>query len=137
MKECLQCRESTKRSIAKYCSNKCQLDFEYYSYINRWKDGMENGSRGIHAKNISGYIRRYMINKYNNSCSLCGWKEINITTGQVPLEIDHIDGNSDNNDEGNMRLICPNCHSLTASYRNLNKGNGREWRRDKYIKVTM
>ncbi len=41
------------------------------------------------------------------------------------LEIDHIDGNSDNNSEENLRLVCPNCHSLTSTYRGTNRGNGR------------
>jgi 5-methylcytosine-specific restriction endonuclease McrA len=54
-------------------------------------------------------------------------------TGRIPLEIDHIDGDSGHNTEGNLRLLCPNCHSLTPSYRNLNKGNGRLWRREKYV----
>ena len=46
-------------------------------------------------------------------------------TNTLPLEIDHIDGNSENNSEENLRLICPNCHSLTANYRGANRGNGR------------
>ncbi len=41
------------------------------------------------------------------------------------LEIDHIDGNSDNNSEENLRLVCPNCHSLTSTYCGTNRGNGR------------
>ncbi len=57
----------------------------------------------------------------------------NPVTGKVPLEIDHIDGDSENNKEENLRLICPNCHSLTPSFRNLNKGKGRAWR-IKYLK---
>lgn len=60
--------------------------------------------------------------------SVCGWNKINPVTKVVPLEIDHIDGNSENNKEENLRLICPNCHSLTSSFRNLNKGKGRGWR---------
>ena len=39
--------------------------------------------------------------------------------------VDHIDGNSDNNSEENLRLICPNCHSLTSTYRGANRGHGR------------
>ncbi|MGV8961879.1 MAG: HNH endonuclease signature motif containing protein [Candidatus Saccharimonadaceae bacterium] len=38
--------------------------------------------------------------------------------------MDHIDGDSQNNTEINLRLICPNCHSLTESYRGANKGKG-------------
>jgi len=36
---------------------------------------------------------------------------------KIPLELDHIDGNSSNNILSNLRLLCPNCHSLTPTYR--------------------
>ena len=56
---------------------------------------------------------------------MCGWAEINLITGTVPLVADHIDGNLRNNKENNLRLICPNCDSLTTTYAGLNRGNGR------------
>ena len=118
-----------------YCSNQCQMDQQYISFIEKWKQGLVGGGRGINAKNISGHVRRYLFEKYRmNGCMLCGWKERNVVTGEIPLEIDHIDGNSENSTEVNLRLICPNCHSLTDNFRNLNKGRGREWRRLKYLK---
>lgn len=66
-----------------------------------------------------------MFDKYQNKCSLCGWGETNPYTNTIPLEIDHIDGNAENNSEENLRLICPNCHSLTPTYRGANRGYGR------------
>jgi hypothetical protein len=39
----------------------------------------------------------------------------------IPLELDHIDGDSQNNHATNLRLLCPNCHALTATYRGKNK----------------
>jgi Zn finger protein HypA/HybF involved in hydrogenase expression len=91
------------------------------------------GDRGIVAKNISSYIKRYLIEKYGEKCSTCGWCQRNLVTKKVPLEIDHINGNADDNSEKNLRLICPNCHSLSENFRNLNKGRGRSWR-IKYLK---
>ena len=85
-------------------------------------------------KNLSCHVTRYLREKYANGCALCGWNAIRIVTGKIPLEIDHIDGNPDNNSENSLRVICPNCHSLTATFRNLNKGKGRSWRREKYRK---
>lgn len=121
--------------MAKYCSNKCQRDFQHDSYIKEWKAGKKSGNRGISTYNISQHISRYLMEKFEGRCSSCGWNEINPTTKTSPLEVDHIDGDANNNSEDNLRLLCPNCHSLTSNYRNLNKGKGRVWRRDKYAKI--
>ncbi len=40
----------------------------------------------------------------------------------IPLELDHIDGNSDNNAAANLRIICCNCHAQTPTYKGKNKG---------------
>lgn len=39
----------------------------------------------------------------------------------IPLELDHIDGNNKNNRLKNLRLLCPNCHALTPTYRSKNR----------------
>src|SRR3989344_7170073 len=120
--DCLHCDKKVKLTGKLYCSNRCQVDYQYASYVEGWKRGEVTGSRGINAKNISKHVLRYLNEKYGNACSICGWSEINKFSGKVPLEIDHLVGNSDNNFEKNLRLLCPNCHSLTSSFRNLNKG---------------
>ena len=132
MAKCKLCKTLLRRR-GSYCSNKCQATFEYQTFIRAWQQGKVDGGRGVYAKNLSGHVRRYMLEKYQ-SCSLCGWNLINPFTDRCPLEIDHIDGNSDNNSENNLRVLCPNCHSLTDSFKNLNKGKGRVWRRLKYLK---
>lgn len=43
----------------------------------------------------------------------------------IPLQMDHIDGNPDNNERFNLRLICPNCHAQTATYAGRNVGHHR------------
>jgi len=92
-------------------------------YIECWKAGLESGMRGSTA--ISRHIRSYLFDKYKSKCCKCGWSEVHKITGKVPLEVNHVDGNHKNNKESNLELICPNCHSLTDSYRSLNYGNGR------------
>jgi 5-methylcytosine-specific restriction endonuclease McrA len=67
-----------------------------------------------------------LLEKNNYSCSECGWNKINPKTGKSPLEIDHIDGDCSNNKEENLRVLCPNCHSLTPTWKALNKGNGNK-----------
>lgn len=128
MNSCIRCGKKPLRSFYKYCSNKCQQTHQYDEYIKRWKLGLVSGTRGINAKNISSYLRRYLLKKFGEKCSICGWNQKHPATGRVPLEVDHINGNADDNREENLRLICPNCHSLSSNFRNLNKGNGRAWR---------
>ena len=135
MNICLFCKEGLKkRHQVKFCSNKCQGDFQYILYIDKWRSGKKDGNRGISTRNISRHLKRYLIEKLGESCQKCGWNQKHPVTKSVPLEIDHIDGNSENNSEKNLRLLCPNCHALTPFYKNLNHGKGRMWRQKKYIK---
>ena len=122
------CGRKVARPTMKFFSNQCQQDFEYQDYISRWKGGLEAGSRGS-IGGISRHIRRYLNEKYQDRCSICGWAERHSITNSVPLEVDHVNGDWFDNREENLRVLCPNCHSLTPYFRNLNKGNGRPNRR--------
>ena len=99
----------------------------YIKYIIKWKAGLVDGMRGKYQ--ISSHIMRYLREKFDSKCSKCGWNEVNSYTGKIPLEVEHIDGNFRNNKEENLDLICPNCHSLTSTYKGANKGNGRKERK--------
>ena len=132
---CLCCGEILgPRHKIIYCSNKCQHDHQYKLWVSRWKSGVKAGNIGISSKNISRHLKRYLHEKFKYMCCICGWKKKHPITGNVPLEIEHVDGNSENNNEENLKLLCPNCHALTPFFKNLNRGNGRKWRTDKYIK---
>lgn len=126
IKYCINCDKKIS-SINKYCSTFCQSQYNYNKWIKRWKEGKETGLSGEYS--ISKKIRRYMFEKYNSKCARCGWGEVNPYTRNVPLETEHIDGDFKNNQEDNLILLCPNCHSLTATYKGANRGNGRKARK--------
>ena len=112
---CLQC--NTQIKTGKYCSNKCQ---------------------GIYVRNlkvISGTatsvtLKKYLLETQGHHC----WKCNNSTWNDqpIPLEIEHIDGHSENNSLENLSILCPNCHAQTLTYKNRNFGNGRHARRQRY-----
>lgn len=55
----------------------------------------------------------------DHKCEICGNTEWN--GKPIPLQLDHIDGNSHNHILTNLRLICPNCHAQTETYCGKNK----------------
>ena len=125
MKHCKVCEKEISAK-ATYCSNKCQQKNTKNTKVQQWLSneitGMKRGARLIHS------VREYLLERADHKCECCGWGEINPVTGRSPLEINHIDGNAGNNRPENLQVICPNCHSLTPTWKALNKGNGNKER---------
>jgi hypothetical protein len=119
---CKNCDKKLNKAKKKYCDNICQGQYkrkETFTLI-------ENGDNTLHFKNY----KKFLIEKHGDKCMKCGWCEIHETTGNVPIQLDHIDGDSDNNNLKNLRLLCPNCHSLTPTFGRLNENSKRSKRKD-------
>ena len=87
-KRCLNCGGLIpNRNV--YCNNKCQG--EYSTKITFAK--IESGDTSFYPDTY----KKYLIHKFGNKCMKCGWGEINLTTGLVPIQLEHKDGNSENN----------------------------------------
>lgn len=60
--------------------------------------------------------RRLILEGYKkNECEECGISEWN--GKPITLELDHIDGNRTNHLFSNLKILCPNCHSQTETFR--------------------
>ena len=113
--------------------------FEGYNIPYRKRDEKLNLGRGKYrdfSKLLNG--EEYFENKYYNSftgtlkrylyregikeekCEECGIKEWNNKI--ISFDLEHIDGNSSNNLVENLKILCPNCHSQTLTYKGRNKG---------------
>ena len=55
-----------------------------------------------------------------HKCECCGITEWN--GNPAPIELDHINGNHNDNRLENLCILCPNCHAQTDTYRGKNKG---------------
>lgn len=65
--------------------------------------------------------RERIFNEQMGCCDICNnknWNGLPIT-----LELDHISGDRKDETRDNLRLICPNCHSQTDTYKTLNVEN--------------
>lgn len=124
--ECKNCRKqySTNKKDSKYCSQGCHRDFEYKDNIKKWKNGEILGYTGK-TKALSKFIRKYLFETRGCKCEKCGWDELHPVDKRPLVEINHIDGNAENNKEENLEILCPNYHSMTHNFRARNKNSTR------------
>lgn len=80
-----------------------------------YKTGIIRNQKSLEATTSKSGRRSVLIRERGYVCEDCGvaaWK------GKVlPLELDHINGNNQDNRSENLKLLCPNCHSITPTWR--------------------
>ena len=90
----------------------------------------DNGlKRGAHVRyhqldfnslRSEGTRKIWLLRERGHRCESCNSETW--LSSVIPLELDHVDGNSDNNCRENLRLLCPNCHALQPTSHGKNVG---------------
>lgn len=131
---CLNCNKMHSWAacrVGTYCNVRCQHEYMYNQRIAEWKL-----TGKIDTVSAPAWLKRYILDKQGNKCAGPGCVVTTLWNGRpIVLDLEHIDGNSQNNIEANLCCLCPNCHSQTSTYKAKNKGNkgnGRHSRRERY-----
>lgn len=112
---CHNCSYVIQEGSAKYCSYECVNTVKTKQRDIKIEKGL------IPSRKI---LRKYLIRKFGYKFSIC--KLTRWMGKKIPLELDHIDGYSNNDLPYNLRMICNNCHAQTSTYGIKNRGKGRK-----------
>ncbi len=136
MSEQLNCsRWAIQKRIPNYKGNKGlkQKKHESSNSIESIKKLFETGEyKKFHENTLRSKAKKLLIFKNGHICSIC---KLSIWNKQpIPLTCDHIDGNSQNCDLENFRIICANCDRQQSTYGSKNKGKGRIYSKKYWLK---
>ena len=132
MVTCMFCKNTFlpgRNTRAKYCSLSCQGQHTSQQVINDYLSNPIPETFYHKGNQIRKAIRLYFLDLVGFACQKCGWNRKHPNAELPSLEIDHKDGDWQNCVIKNIHVLCPNCHSLTDSYKGRNRGNGRKYRR--------
>ena len=105
----------------RFCNNACQGVAKRRETALRVAEGLVSDR---------GTLRRYLEDSRGVICELCDQGPIH-NGKPLTLQVDHINGDSDNNLPSNLRLLCPNCHTQTDTFTGRNK---KDSKRNRYLR---
>jgi len=116
---------SNKNSIkVKESAKKRNEWFDYKKHSEKIKETWNKKILDEDYSNLSFQrLKKRIVLEQNGKCNHCGICEWN--GKQLTLELEHKDGDNQNNVRENLEAICPNCHSQTETWRGKNKKNKR------------
>ena len=94
--------------------------------------GSESIMLGELKHSLKDRIKPYLLEEQENKCAICGCPSV--WNGQpLTFVLDHKDGNWENQQKDNLRMICPNCNSQLETTKHKEKGTGRYSKRLEYV----
>ena len=96
----------------------CELDFQSSQQLAGHNRTVHN--RLFEDIKSDGARKNVLLRERGHKCEVCGLNEW--CDKMMPIELDHVDGDCTNNSKENLRLICPNCHAQTDTYKGKNVG---------------
>lgn len=77
---------------------------------------------GKHPQYKTYHLKQRLLKEglKKNCCEQCGLTNI-WNNKPIAIQLDHINGNSTDHRLENLRMLCPNCHSQTATFAGKNK----------------
>lgn len=109
----------------KYCSIKCQHEYQHKQRYKKFCEGDISIMRGNWTPSI---FKEDILREQGNKCAICGLPPL-WNGKSIVFIADHIDGNAANNIRSNIRCICPNCDSQLDTYKSKNKNGARSYYR--------
>ena len=126
---CLSCNGINfygSSKINKFCDVICMGKWKWVTEtVPRIERGECNGALAL---------KKYLVEKFGEKCFECGLGAI-WQNKKLVLQLEHADGNSDNNMPTNLKLLCPNCHTQTETFGSKGQGNRykKVSKRNKYL----
>lgn len=112
--ECLFCNKKNRikhSSYNQYCNHRCRWEHHYITVaIPKIVEGK------LPPRDGKATVVRYITERDGYKCSQCNL--VDWFGKQMILDIDHIDGDNENNNPSNWRFLCPNCHRMTPTWGN-------------------
>jgi len=99
----------------------------YQELPQKTKDKMNWNKGKFTGTNFSydgkGNHKKFLIEERGHVCESC--QNSKWLSKPITLELEHIDGDNRNNEKNNLKLLCPNCHSQTDTWKGRNKNSIR------------